>query len=54
MSTNTTKNNGQQQTNVNRSSYVHLLAGGYKIKEEKNLFYIRFIYIVLLVHLVLY
>jgi hypothetical protein len=35
MSTNTTKNNGEQQTNVNRSSYVHLLAGGYKTRKKK-------------------
>lgn len=29
MSTNNIKNNEEQQTNINRSSYVHLFAGGY-------------------------
>ena len=60
MSTNTAKNNGEQQTNVNRSTYAHLLAGGYdkrqrerERKSQIRTYNIHFT-IVLLVHLVLY
>jgi len=51
MSTNTTKNNGEQQTNFNRSSYAHLLAGGYENREKKYIKYMIFIIIGWLVHL---
>jgi hypothetical protein len=51
MSTTITKNNVEQQTNSNRSSYVHLFAGGYeekRISQNSNIF----IHLVLPGHLV--
>jgi hypothetical protein len=49
-----TNNNEKQQTNINRSSYVHLLAGGYENREKEYVKYIIFLLLVLPEHLVLY
>lgn len=39
MSTNTIKNNDETKPmNLNRSSYVHLLAGGFELKNKKKIY----------------